>query len=143
LKKEPPLRFRKAFAFLSVVGVLGAGSVVPAAATDVPTKPEVRPLPFVKATGDFYTSLNPTGRSVYFTCAGASGADSAATLLTECSIWVDGVFQANYPTGTSGNATVSTGRHDGPVGVVTLCFKAKAMFTNGSMMESARGCVSE
>ncbi|HEV2757492.1 MAG TPA: hypothetical protein VG318_17145 [Actinomycetota bacterium] len=138
------MRLRRAFAFLSAVAVFGAGGALPAAATAVPPpQPVFRPLPIVRATGEFVTALNPNGLSVYFTCAGASAPVAAATIVTECSIYVNGVFQANYPNGASGNVAVSTGRHDGPPGQITLCYKAKAMFTDGSIAESTRGCVSD
>ena len=133
------MRLRRALALLAVAALFGAGSVLPAAASADPVS---RPVRFVRATGDYFTSLNPNGKSVYYTCVGVSGPDSAATIVTECSIYVNGQFQANYPMGASGNAATSTGRHDGPVGVVTLCYQAKAMFTDGSTMTSARDCVS-
>ncbi|MDQ4025441.1 MAG: hypothetical protein M3217_08125 [Actinomycetota bacterium] len=136
------MRLRRAIAFLSAVALFGVGNVVPAVATADPVPPIKRPIRSVRATGDYFTSLNPEGKSVYYTCAGVSGPDSAATVLTECSIWVNGVFQANYPVGASGNVAVSSGRHDGPVGVVMVCYQAKAMFTDGSTMYSDRGCIS-
>jgi hypothetical protein len=135
------LRSRRLLAFVSAVFVFGAAGALPAAATSVPPPPRV--LPTVQATGDFYTSLNPTGISIYYACAGASAPAAAATVVTECSIYVNGVFRGNFPNGASGNVAVSTGRHDAPSGQVTLCFKAKAMFVDGSTMESSRGCVSD
>lgn len=138
------MRLRRAFAFVSAVALFGVGNVVPAAATAEPIlDPVKRPVRTVRATGEFYTQVSQSGLAINYACAGISVPDAAATLVTECSIWVNGVFQADYPTGASGNVAVSAGQHQGPVGQVTLCYRAKAMFTDGSIIYSARGCVSD
>ncbi|HEX2296602.1 MAG TPA: hypothetical protein VHN37_15015 [Actinomycetota bacterium] len=101
-----------------------------------------RPTRFVRAAGEFTTSLNANGtQAVEFACVGVSGPDSAGTMLTECSIWVDGVEYADFPRAASGNATVSAGRHDVPLGSVKLCYAATALYVDGSTASTPRDCV--
>jgi hypothetical protein len=124
---------------IAVLACAGLTSVPVAAAADVSSR---RPVRFVRAAGEFTTSLNPNGtQAVEYACVGASGPDSAGTTLTECSIWVDGVEYADFPRAGSGNAVVSAGRYDVPLGSVALCFQASALFVDGSTAASARDCV--
>lgn len=127
---------RKAIAVLACAGLTSAPVV---AAADVPTS---RPVRFVRAAGEFSTSLNANGtQAVEFACAGVSGPDSAGTTLTECSIWVNGVKYADFPRAAGGNAVVSVGRYDVPLGSVMVCFRASALYVDGSTASSARDCV--
>ena len=127
---------RRAFALLACAALTSVPAV---AAADVASP---RPVRFVRAAGEFTTSLNPNGtQAVEYACAGVSGPDSAGTSVTECSIWVNGVMYADFPRAGSAHAVVSAGRSDVPLGSVTLCFSASALYVDGSTGTSPRECV--
>ncbi len=134
------MRLRKAFAFVAIVGVFSGAAIVPAGASHPEPTFETRSR-FVHAAGDWTFSLNSDGtQAIEYACVGASGVDSAATVLTECSIWVNGRKHADFPLAASGNAVVSAGRYNVPLGVVQLCYQARAYYTDGSTQDSIRLC---
>ncbi len=134
------MRLRAASAFLAAVGVFSAAGVVPAGASDPLTTVKARSR-FVHAAGEWTYSLNSDGtQAIEYACVGVSGVDSAATVVTECSIWVNGTMYGDFPAGDPGNVAVSAGRFNVPLGLARLCYQARAYYTDGSYKDSIRGC---